>query len=424
MQIEFSTKKSGESRFHSFPSPGPFPKELADVPGFVNELTGYTLATSPCPNRVLAFAGALACLAHLAGRSCTDLHGTRTNLYLVVLGESGIGKDAPRKTNVRLLERVGFEASAEESFASGEAMEDKLYAMPCKLLQSDEVAAFFGRMRGRGAAARSLSERMRRLFTSSSSPAFVVRGKANDASVRTIAFPHLTVFGTGIPDEFLDTLTPGEIRDGLFGRCLILQAEDEYDVQSPTVGIPMPERVVRTAELLAKREMDAIASGVFARRTVGETPEAAEFLSGVRKESLDLRRRLSAADLPLARATVVRMDEKIAKLAMLYALSEDAESPVITKPAVEWALAFTTYVTKWMLFEGQFHTAEGSFGKLTEHAKAVISKHGGSIGRRDFFRALHCDEMTFKRVVKALLIAEEIEEPELVDGKIRYTLLK
>ena len=41
-----------------------------------------------------------------------------------------------------------------------------------------------------------------------------------------------------------------------------------------------------------------------------------------------------------------------------------------------------------------------------------------------YVRALRCDEATLRRLVKALLIAEEIESPEIVDGKVTYTLSK
>ena len=92
--------------------------------------------------------------------------------------------------------------------------------------------------------------------------------------------------------------------------------------------------------------------------------------------------------------------------------------------AVEWAVQFAAYVMKWMLYEGQFHVAEGKFGKLMERTKSIISRRGGSIERRDLLRTLRCDEATLKRLVKALLIAEEIEQPSLIDGKIVYTLSK
>lgn len=417
--IEFD---EGASKRPSFPDPGPLPEELTRVPGFIGELTDFTLATGHSPNRVLAFSGALAMLAHLTGRSYSDTHGTRTNLYIVVLGDSGIGKDDPRKTNARLAQRVNFSESIAEAFASGEAIEDELYKCPSLLFQSDEVASFFGSMRGANKAAKSMSERIRRLFTSSSSE-YILRGKANkEGPVRTIMNPHLCLFGTGVPEEFLDALTQHEIRDGLFGRCLILRATDQYSAQAAKGHVAFPPGIISVAEQLAARERAAIESGVFAISEVPETPEATALLEESRKSFMRLRKSLAEAGLVNARAQVVRMNEKTAKLALLWAISENAESPVITKAAVEWAVLFTVYVTKWMLFEGQFHSAEGGFGLLKSKALASLARHGGSLDRRGLIRSLGCDVGTLNRVIKAMLVAEEIDSPEQVDGKIVYSL--
>ncbi len=97
---------------------------------------------------------------------------------------------------------------------------------------------------------------------------------------------------------------------------------------------------------------------------------------------------------------------------------------MITVDAVEWAVLFTMYVTKLMLYEAQFHVAEGKFGRLMERAKSLISKRGGSMTRRDLFRSLHCDEATLRRLVRALLLAEDIEAPAEIDGSILYSLAK
>ena len=83
-----------------FADPGPLPKELMDVPGFVNGLKEHTMRTAPRPNEVLAFAGALAMLAHLSGRASRDRRGTRTNLYIAALADTGMGKDEPRFQDV------------------------------------------------------------------------------------------------------------------------------------------------------------------------------------------------------------------------------------------------------------------------------------------------------------------------------------
>ena len=54
------------------PDPGPVPDELLHVPGFVDEVMSHTLATAPYPERTLAFGGALALQAFLAGRKVRD----------------------------------------------------------------------------------------------------------------------------------------------------------------------------------------------------------------------------------------------------------------------------------------------------------------------------------------------------------------
>jgi len=53
------------------------------------------------------------------------------------------------------------------------------------------------------------------------------------------------------------------------------------------------------------------------------------------------------------------------------AISFNPFSPKITVDAVEWAVHFAAYVVKWMLYEAQFHVAEGKFGKLMERTKSM-----------------------------------------------------
>jgi hypothetical protein len=73
-------------------NPGPLPVELLRCPGFISELMDYTLSTAPYPNQALAFAGALALQALLAGRKVRDAANNRTNLYLLALAHSASGK--------------------------------------------------------------------------------------------------------------------------------------------------------------------------------------------------------------------------------------------------------------------------------------------------------------------------------------------
>ena len=75
-----------------------------------------------------------------------------------------------------------------------------------------------------------------------------------------------------------------------------------------------------------------------------------------------------------------------------------------------------------MLFEGQFHASEGRFGSLKDRALASIARAGGAIDRRSWIRSLGCDATTFARLVKTLLLTEDIDSPEYVDGRLVYRL--
>ena len=432
LEINLQGDKGGVVGRHvNFVDPGPLPEALTRVPGFISELADWTMRNGHSPNRTLAFTGALAMLAHLAGRSYADESGTHTNIYLIVLGLSGIGKDDPRKTNKRLSERLDWSQAVIESVASGEALEDAIVKSPSLLFLPDEVASLFGQMRGQGRAAKSLSEKARRLFTSSDSE-YTPRKKATaskgDADVSQcgapVIYPHLTIFGTGIPEEMLDALTPQEIRNGLFGRCLVLNVPDENVRQSANAYVLLPESVLETGKMLVERERQAQKSGVIGMTVVGATDEAKETRQRVMEVFGQHRKQLQEADLMDARAIVSRIDEKISKLALIYALSENPHSPRITRAAVEWATAFAVHVVKWMLYEAQFHLAEGKFGKLMEHAKSILSKKGGSLTRQQLIKNLHCDAPTFTRLIKTMLIANEIEEPEVIDGNIVYRLIR
>ena len=210
--INLTSVKGGlaksRNRFANFVNPGTIPEDLLYVPGFVEDLVGWTLCRSHSPNRTLAFAGALAMLAHLSGRTFTDTSGTRTNLYVIALAPSGSGKESPRSMNNLLAKSLGISCSIMDNVASGEALEDELVKMPSLLLQSDEIAMLFGQMRGQGRISKALSGRLRTLFTSSGHD-YTLRKKANSTGqAQIISNPHLTLFGTGVPEELLDDLTP------------------------------------------------------------------------------------------------------------------------------------------------------------------------------------------------------------------------
>jgi len=78
-----------------------------------------SLTAAPYPSQVMAFCGAVALQAFLAGRKVRDPGNSRTNIYLSGLAHSSAGKDCPRKVNMRVLHEVGLAVCLSQQFASG-----------------------------------------------------------------------------------------------------------------------------------------------------------------------------------------------------------------------------------------------------------------------------------------------------------------
>ena len=398
-----------------FAEPGPLDETLLNVPGFVNEVKDWTLQHAYSPNPALAFTGAIGLLAHLSGRSHIDRHGTRTNVYLVALGETGVGKEALRQTNHAILDALGASHTAIDTAASGEGLEDRIVESPSLLLQADETEALFRQMRTESRQGEAMSERFRRLYTASQGK-YVARAKAKSPAA-TIDNPHLTFLGTGTPEAFYDTLNERVIVNGMYGRCLVLRVEDSYQSQLPELS-PLPPMVLDAA-----KHLYALEQAFDGRpKVVAETPAATAKRQELADALLDKRRELDQHSLAYARALLVRMPEKIAKLTLLSAISRNPFAPVIDEEDVVWATMFVTHVSASMLHEAQFHVSEGKFDRLVKRFLAIVNRNGGSMERSPLLRALHIDSQTFQRVVLTLHMSDQIEEEWLDRRKVVFTI--
>ena len=204
------------------PDPGPIPDDLLSVPGFIDEVMRYTLDTAPYPEPVLAFAGALTLQALLAGRKVRDEMDNRTNLYVLSLANSGVGKDHARKVNARILYEAGLADCLGTSFASGEGIEDRLFVQPATLFQVDEIDGLLMRVgQARDARHEAIVSMLLQMYSSASS-IYVMRAKANQERT-VIDQPCLCLFGTAVPKHFYESLSARLMTNGFLARLLILE---------------------------------------------------------------------------------------------------------------------------------------------------------------------------------------------------------
>jgi hypothetical protein len=227
------------------PDPGPIPDELLRVPGFIGEVMQYTLDTAPYPEPVLAFAGAIALQGFLAGRKVRDAMDNRTNLYVLSLANSGVGKDHARKVNARILLEAGLADGLGTSFASGEGIEDRLFVQPATLFQVDEIDGLLLRVsQARDARHEQIVSMLLQMY-SSASTVYVMRAKAGHERT-VIDQPCLCLFGTAVPWHFYEALSARLLTNGFLARLLILECRRRGSGRDDT-ALAIPDSILKRA---------------------------------------------------------------------------------------------------------------------------------------------------------------------------------
>ena len=238
------------------PDYGGLPADLLRVPGFINQVKDYALATAPYPNTSSAFVGAAGLLGFLAGRKVRDPGDNRTNFYFLVLANSGSGKDWPRKVNAKILQRCELRRCLGDQFASAEGLEDALFQTPAMLFQVDEMDTLLRSMAGaKDARYEAILGMLLRMFSTANSD-YAMRRKANQEGDTSISQPHLVLTGTAIPTGFYEALNERMLTHGLLARMVVIEAGPRGIGQEPTALDDIPTEILETAQWWADYKRD------------------------------------------------------------------------------------------------------------------------------------------------------------------------
>lgn len=409
--------------------PGPLPDELLHVPGFVGEVMDYCLATAPYPNPVMAFCGALALKAFLAGRRVRDSGDNRTNIYLLGLAHSAAGKDWPRKINTRIAHEVGLAECLGERFASGEGVQDALFINPCMLFQTDEIDGMLQSInKAKDARHENVMGTLLTMYSASNS-VFPMRRKAGKASPGMIDQPNLVVFGTAIPNHYYEALSERMLTNGFFARMVILESGPRNKGQEPRIA-DLPPRVVETARWWADyrpgrgnlQEWHPVPAVVeatdHAMRLLIETREAAEAEYS----------KAEAGNDSVGTTVWGRVSEQVRKLALLHTISENHLAPRIGIEAIRWASRFVLHQTRRMLFMASSHVAENPFhAECLKIMQKLRDAPGHEVSHSVLLKRMKIDAKHFMEITETLAQRGDIEivtVPRAGASKRSYRLLE
>ncbi|GIX04921.1 MAG: hypothetical protein KatS3mg114_0790 [Planctomycetaceae bacterium] len=345
--------------------PGPLPDELLYVPGFIDDVMQFTLKSVKYPNRPMSFMGAIALLGALTGRKIREPGNVRTNVQILALASSGVGKDGPRKVNASILLHAGEVRKLGGKSSSGEGIEDRLARHPIVLKQDDEIDTLFENMRdNKEARYRNQFGMLLELFGEAGGwrP---IRDKAGQES-DVIYQPHLVLFGTTTPSEFYASLSGKMLNKGLLARLITVEAGKRSKRHKAAVWNEPPQQIIEAAKTWSEfrppgwGNVSDQSNGHAVPLIVPFKDDAQDALDAFADECDAAYTIAAESRSEPVMAIWARAVEKATQLALIYACSVHGTEPVIELPAVTWASTFirhTVHRTIYMLGQ-HFHESE------------------------------------------------------------------
>ena len=343
-----------------------FPTALLSAPTKIAQaILDYTISNSTRPQPILALGTMLSVLSAATKNLYQTPTGLRGNLYLVLVGRTSSGKNAPLRAATEIL--TGSMANSIVSrLASGAALHKKLVNQGNLLVSTDEIGLWLSSVMHSDASphSRQIVDIMMECFTAADHIFFGKAYADSKNDLEDINNPFLTVIGATTASALFEAVEEKDIHSGMFNRFLFLQSEDMPDkVFTPKQQIPQP----------LKDWVASMENGVtdFKNFYTPDNPYTVPIDEPALETLLQFSNKAEEhiRKSELEAALWGRADEQAHKIAMLLAVSKDKDKPVVTKELAVWSTAFMRHQIKYM---SETIAKNATAGKFEEGAMKLL----------------------------------------------------
>lgn len=217
--------------------------------GLLKEVTDYIYATSVRPIKEVSFFAALTFFAGIVGRQF-NISGSGLNLYLILLAQSGVGKEGAASGINRLVSAIAEQHAAIHDFV-GPAGFTSGSAIMKLLAEKHTMFSIFGEvghtlndmLHNNGGQSTHMSTLKRALLDlyHKSGRKDILHPTAYSDKLKTVAplsAPAFTLFGESTPDIFYGVLSEALVADGMLPRFLILEYLGDRPAKNPNCFTP------------------------------------------------------------------------------------------------------------------------------------------------------------------------------------------
>ncbi len=366
-------------------STGPAPV-VTQCPGFVGRVADWIVQTARVQQPEFAMAAALVLTATLAGRRTVGPTGTGLQLFAIIAGGTGAGKDHPIEAIDAITNAAGFFGRMRlgGGFTSGAAILSALRRNPLAYSFMDEAGkTLFAKGKGKNAASheQQIHAYLRSLFTSKPNKPTMGEERAADAAT-TVHGACLSLLCATTPTELFESCDSMDVMNGFLNRFLVFTENPEaMPIKNPLDISAVPDDIVEQAKAIYYHPDDRT-SALFhggGDVPVGMTPYMVPWDSEAVGDawyatSLELRAKANGGEKDAE--IYPRAAEYMVRIATIRAIGINHRNPSITMEDFLWAKELVLKSFDKFAKATTEHMVENSFDRNLKRVSKYISKRG------------------------------------------------
>lgn len=375
--------------------PPPFPKKLYyEAPGLVGEIGKWIMGASYAPREEYAYATALVVMSCLIGPYCSFSRESKVNLFIVLVGDTGDGKNEAFDSGIKLLSMTDAKDCVLDFPASDVALRRQLVANPNALIRADEVAHTIECLSRGDANGGKLMKMILDTYNNSRLPPKVYADSKN--SLPAVENPFVQIIG-GTTGKIWDVIQPKHLEDGTLNRIIFVSLPDDApysENDDPSYELPKALKDRLNTFWRQGRMHDLIGDMPSFGRRVEFAPEVKE---AVKALGPVLHQRGKESERG---ALYGRFILNTSKIATILAVGDGRMA--VTMADFEQARAFMEWSIENTHYQVSAKIAGSQFEKLAKKLQRILEKAGGRMTLRDLYKAANIYKWEADKVIDTM----------------------
>ena len=422
-------ERSNDIKLAKYDSTTDVPAQLLSFPvPVLNEILAWVEGFSRQPQRQISIQGVIALASVLCGRIYQSTESNTSSLYLMVLGETGVGKNYVKTAIQAFLTQSDLLSllSGSGNTSSG-AVYSALIESPCHIQIIDEIGKQLqtARKQQNGQMAESFTTLVEAYSATTSlmlpkNYSNMGRRKHDKISKQEqmVHYPAITMLGLATPAQMYDNLSTVDVEDGFLNRLVCVDISLPVGEKVRRQSVPLPSHLVEWARDVRNPvgESRTDLTGKDTAHNVAPSARMVEFDD----EALDLfddtadllAQKEADGDFVLPDMTR-RWVENAMRLATLLAICANNDHPIITADLAHWALSYVLHYGQDFMDKVATKVADSDFHRLYLKILELVERAGKQgMTERDLatYSRLFASSTPVQREMafKALLAEEKI----------------